>query len=147
MEATWIRGRYTFSFTTTSAFWKAFSVESLSPVSQCQIWLSVFPSLSVRSTGASDCIDLNGSTTACIGSYSTSTASTASAAMYRSSAITAATSWDWYITVSVGSTIWVSDIRVGIQCKLYCLRTSPVITAWTPGMAMAASVLMLLILA
>ncbi len=62
-------------------------------------------------------------------------------------AITAATSCDWYITFSVGSTIWVSDIRVGIQCRLYCSSVSPVITASTPGTAMAAVVSMALILA
>ncbi len=47
--------------------------------------------------------------------------------------MTAATSWAWYITFSVGSTIWVSDIRVGIQCSLYWASVSPVITASTPG--------------
>jgi hypothetical protein len=48
-------------------------------------------------------------------------------------AITAATSCAWYITFSVGSTICVSDMRVGIQCRLNLASVSPVITARTPG--------------
>ncbi len=90
---------------------------------------------------------MNGSTTTGSGSYSTSTASTPSAAMYRSVAITAATSCAWYITFSMGSTIWVSDIRVGIQCRLYLAKVSPVITASTPGILSAFSALMDLIFA
>ena len=53
-------------------------------------------------------------------------------------AITAATSCAWYITRSIGRTIWVSDISVGIQCRLNCFRVSPVITAATPGTLRAA---------
>ena len=49
------------------------------------------------------------------------------------------------MTFSVGSTIWVSDIRVGIQCRLYCFRVSPVMTASTPGILSAFSELMDLI--
>ena len=51
------------------------------------------------------------------------------------------------MTRSVGSTICVSDISVGIQCRLYCLSVSPVITASTPGIANALSVRMALIVA
>ena len=54
---------------------------------------------------------------------------------------TPATSCAWYITFSVGSTICVSDISVGIQCRLYCASVSPVITASTPGTFSARSVL------
>src|SRR2546422_5177322 len=62
--------------------------------------------------------------------------------MYRSVAITAATSCAWYITFSVGRTICVSDMRVGIQCRLYLASVSPVITASTPGIfnALLASI-------
>ena len=60
---------------------------------------------------------------------------------------TAATSWAWYITFSTGSTIWVSDIRVGIQCRLYLARSWPVMTASTPGMASAFDVSIFLIFA
>ena len=67
--------------------------------------------------------------------------------MYRSVAMTAATSCAWYITFSVGSTIWVSDMRVGIQCRLYLASVSPVITASTPGTLRAFSELIDLILA
>ncbi len=56
-------------------------------------------------------------------------------------AITAATSCAWYMTFSVGSTIWVSDIKVGIQCRLYLASVSPVITASTPGTFSALSAL------
>ena len=117
IDATWMRGTCIFSRTTTSASSKILSVAALSPASQCQMRLSVLPSLSVRSTGASSSSALNGSITGVIGSYSTSTAATPSAAAYRDVAITPATSWAWYMTVSVGSTIWVSDISVGIQCR------------------------------
>ncbi len=68
-------------FTVTSASAKARSVAARSPVSQCQMWLSVFPSLSVRSTVAPGSRAFLGSTTTGSGSYSTSTASTPSAAM------------------------------------------------------------------
>ncbi len=51
------------------------------------------------------------------------------------------------MTFSVGRTIWVSDIRVGIQWRLYCSRVAPVITASTPGTSMAFSVRISLILA
>ena len=145
IDATWMRGMCIFSRTTTSASRKTRSVASLSPSSQCQIRLSVWPSLSVRSTGASGSSALNGSTTGVIGSYSTSTAATPSAAAYRLVAITPATSWDWYMTVSVGSTIWVSDIRVGIQCRLYASRSLPVRTASTPGVSSALAVSIFLI--
>ena len=134
-------------FTVTSASAKARSVAPLSPTSQWKMRLSVLPSLSVRKTGASGSRALNGSTTTGSGSYSTSTASTPSAAAYRLVATTAATSWATYITFSTGSTICVSDMRVGIQWRLYSLRVSPVMTASTPGTASALSVLMLLMLA
>ena len=62
-------------------------------------------------------------------------------------AITAATSCAWYITFSIGSTIWVSDISVGIQCRLYFASVSPVITASTPGTFSARSVSIFLIFA
>ncbi len=62
-------------------------------------------------------------------------------------AITAATSCAWYITFSVGSTICVSDMRVGIQCRLYLASVAPSITASTPGTLSAFSVLMDLIFA
>ncbi len=80
MDATWMRGTCIFSRTTTSASSKILSVASLSPASQCQMWLSVLPSLSVRSTGASSSSAWNGSMTGFTGSYSTSTAATPSAA-------------------------------------------------------------------
>ena len=67
--------------TTTSASAKAFSVAARSPASQCQMWLSFLSFLSVRSTGAPGSSALKGSTTTGSGSYSTSTASTPSAAM------------------------------------------------------------------
>ena len=51
------------------------------------------------------------------------------------------------MTFSTGSTIWVSDISVGIQCRLYLARSSPVITASTPGMASAFAVSIFTILA
>src|SRR3954462_8325549 len=133
--------------TVTSASRKALSVPERSPTSQWKILLSSFPFLSVRRTGAPGLMASYGSTTTGSGSYSTSTASTPSAAMYRSGAMTAATSCDWYITFSTGSTIWVSDMSVGIQCRLYLARVSPVMTARTPGIFIAASVLMALIFA
>ena len=36
--------------------------------------------------------------------------------------MTAATSWDWYMTVSTGSTICMSPASVGIQCELVALQ-------------------------
>jgi len=62
-------------------------------------------------------------------------------------ASTAATSWAWYITFSTGSTICVSDMSVGIQCRLYLARSWPVITASTPGVARAFAVSIFLIVA
>jgi hypothetical protein len=62
-------------------------------------------------------------------------------------ASTAATSWAWYITFSTGSTIWVSDMSVGIQCRLYFSRSLPVMTARTPGIAVAFAVSIFLIFA
>ena len=50
------------------------------------------------------------------------------------------------MTVSVGSTIWVSDMRVGIQCRLYASRSLPVSTASTPGISSALEESMFLIL-
>jgi hypothetical protein len=61
--------------------------------------------------------------------------------------MTAATSCDWYMTFSVGSTICVSDISVGIQWSLNCASVSPVITASTPGTLSAAAVSIFLSLA
>src|SRR5207247_1837754 len=61
------------------------------------------------------------------------------------SATTAATSWPWNFTVSTGSTICLSDMRVGIQASPAASRSLPVMTASTPGSARAASALMLLI--
>ena len=58
--------------------------------------------------------------------------------------MTPATSCAWYITFSVGSTICVSDISVGIQCRLYWASVSPVMTASTPGTFSARSVLIVL---
>ena len=59
--------------------------------------------------------------------------------------MTAATSCAWYMTVSVGRTIWVSDISVGIQCRLYASRSLPVSTASTPGISSALLASMFLI--
>ena len=47
----------------------------------------------------------------------------------------------------MGSTIWVSDIRVGIQWSLYWARVSPVMTATTPGTFRAAVLSIFLIFA
>src|SRR6478672_6385194 len=52
--------------------------------------------------------------------------------------MTAATSCDWYITVSTGRTICMSPARVGIQCSLYPSRSLPVTTAATPGILSAS---------
>src|SRR5262249_42861021 len=111
------------------------------------MWLSFLSFLSVRRTGAPGASAFLGSTTTGSGSYSTSTASTPSAAAYRLVARTAATSWAWYITFSTGSTIWVSDMSVGIQWRLYLARSAPVITASTPGTAVAFAVSIFTILA
>ena len=51
------------------------------------------------------------------------------------------------MTFSTGSTICVSDMSVGIQCRLYLARSWPVITASTPGTASALAVSILTILA
>ena len=51
------------------------------------------------------------------------------------------------MTFSTGSTIWVSDMSVGIQCRPYLARSSPVITASTPGTARAFAVWIFMILA
>ena len=52
--------------------------------------------------------------------------------------MTAATSCDWYMTVSTGSTICMSPASVGIQCSLYPSRSLPVTTAATPGIFSAS---------
>ena len=75
-----MRGRYISCCTVTSASSKARSVASRSPTSQWKMRLSVLPSLSSRSTGASGSSALNGSTSTGSGSYSISTASMPSAA-------------------------------------------------------------------
>ena len=51
----------------------------------------------------------------------------------------AATSCAWYLTVSTGSTICWSLIRVGIHASLNPSSVFPVITAATPGTAVAVS--------
>ena len=135
------------SLTVTAASRNARSVAARSPHSQCQMWLSCLSFLSVRSTGAPGSRAFFGSTTTGRGSYWTSTASAPSAAMYRSVARTAATSWAWYITFSTGRTICVSDMRVGIQWRLYLARSWPVMTARTPGIASALDVSILTIFA
>ena len=56
------------------------SVSASSPASQSKMWLSVWPSLSSRITGASGSSALRASTTAGSGSYSTSISSSASRA-------------------------------------------------------------------
>ena len=55
-------------FTVTSASAIARSVAARSPHSQCQMWLSVLPGLSVRSTGAPGARAFFGSTTTGSGS-------------------------------------------------------------------------------
>ena len=62
--------------------------------------------------------------------------------MYFVSAMTQATSWPWKRTLSVASTACVSPDSVGIQASLCCASSSPVTTAITPGIAMAALVSM-----
>ena len=52
--------------------------------------------------------------------------------------MTAATSCDWYMTVSTGSTICMSPASVGIQWSLYPSRSLPVTTAATPGIFSAS---------
>ena len=76
-----MRGRYTFSLTTTSAPASARSQSARSPASQWNAMLSFWPCLSLRSTGAPEAIALNGSIIGGSASYSTSTASAPSAAM------------------------------------------------------------------
>ncbi len=61
--------------------------------------------------------------------------------------MTAATSCDWYITVSTGSTICLSPASVGIQWSPAASRSLPVITASTPGIASASLASMDLIFA
>ena len=136
------------SETVTSAAAMAVSVAARSPDSQCQMWLLAFSGpRSGRSTNAPGSSDLCGSTMTSSGSYSTITAATPSAAEYRSVATTAATSWDWYITVVVGSTICLSPARVGIQWRPAFSRSAPVITARTPGTLRASVASMLVIVA
>src|SRR5450631_1255170 len=134
------------SVTTTSAASMAVCVAARSPTSQCQMWLD-FLSLSGRTSGELGSSALNGSMTGSSGSYSTWTRVMASAAAYRVSANTAATSWAWYTTWSVGSTIWVSLMSVGIHASPAASRSLPVITATTPGAFNASEVSMLLIVA
>ena len=74
------------------------------------------------------------------GSYSTSIRLSASRAVYRSSAMTNATSWPWKRTLSVASTAWVSYDIVGIQARPSVASVSPVMTACTFGWASAAEV-------
>src|SRR3989454_960006 len=141
MDDTWIRGMYRSSWTTTSDSFRAFAVPSRSPTSQCQIRF-VCSFRSGRRMGASGSNAFFGSTTTGRGSYSTSTAATPSAAAYRLSATTAATSCDWYMTRSTGRTICLSDIRVGIQARFAASRSFPRITARTPGTFNAFSMFM-----
>jgi len=61
--------------------------------------------------------------------------------------MTAHTSCAWYITSSIGSTIWVSAEMVGIQCRLYLASVGPSMTASTPGILSAAEVSIFLIFA
>ncbi len=70
-----------FSLTFTSAVASARSASALSPASQWKARLSFLSFLSLRNTGAPGASDLCGSTITGSGSYSTSTASTPSAAM------------------------------------------------------------------
>ena len=83
------RGLRISSFTVTAAFAKAASVAALSPASQVKMWFgwvrlpcptSSLPAMSSRIVTASGAIDGCGSTIAGSSSYSTSTASTPSAA-------------------------------------------------------------------
>ena len=67
--------------------------------------------------------------------------------MYLVVATTAATSWAWYMTVSVGSTICLSPARVGIQWRPAFSRSAPVMTARTPGILSASVASMPLIVA
>src|SRR5262245_46383692 len=127
----------------TSLAASAASAAPLSPDSQCQMWLFCLSSpRSGRRTGAPGSSAWCGSMTTGSGSYSTSTAATPSAAAERDVATTAATSWLWYITVSVGSTICLSPARVGIQWSPAFSRSAPVITAATPGTLSASVVSM-----
>ena len=63
-----MRGTCMLSRTTTSASSNTLSVAALSPASQCQMRLSVWPSLSVWRTGASSSSALKGSMTGFMGS-------------------------------------------------------------------------------
>src|SRR3954452_22743088 len=67
--------------------------------------------------------------------------------MYFVVATTAATSCDWYMTVSVGSTICLSPASVGIQWRPAFSRSAPVMTARTPGILSASVASMLLMVA
>src|SRR3954454_23937647 len=67
--------------------------------------------------------------------------------MYFVVATTAATSCDWYMTVSVGSTICLSPASVGIQWRPAFSRSPPVMTASTPGILSASVASMPLIVA
>ncbi len=51
------------------------------------------------------------------------------------------------MTSSIGSTICVSEERVGIQCRLYLASVGPSMTASTPGILSAFEVSIFLILA
>src|SRR4029434_3283426 len=93
--------------------------------------------MSSRITGALAAMALRGSTLQGNASYSTSTRSAASAAVYLSSAITKATSWFWNNTLPSASTICTSPASVGIQARLTVLSVSAVMTATTPGTAAA----------
>ena len=64
----------------TSAAAKAASVAALSPDSQSKMWLSVLPSISSRTSGASASSALRASIIGGSGSYSTSISSSASRA-------------------------------------------------------------------
>jgi hypothetical protein len=83
--------------------------------------------------GAPGCIDCSGSTAAGSTSYSTSMRSSASSAMARESAATAATGWPTKTTRSMASTAWA---RVGAW-RLSCGTSAAVSTARTPGSARA----------
>src|SRR5262245_25427801 len=91
--------------------------------------------------GAPTCIESSGSTAAASTSYSTSMRSHASSAMASSSAATAATGWPTNTTRSMARTAWA---RVGA----FFLRlgmSAAVMTARTPGRALAREVSMRLI--
>ena len=111
-----------FCLTVTSAFAKGFICRRLSPTSQWKMWLSFLSGLSVRNTGASGWSALKGSTTTGSGSYSTSTASMPSAA---SVAVCGQDRRDFLCLIHHlfhRQDHLLSDIRVGIQCRLYLAR-------------------------